>query len=421
MPPLALLLPALAAAGAPTGPHAQAWEAARAGLVPLQPDLAAPPAPPPPTAGPARTVYGYWPYWGDDIDTIAWDSLSHLAIFGVVLESDGSLSSTGNWTEVAAEAMELGERYDVRVHLCLIGFEDDVHAAVFPSAERRQRAIDELVDLVEAYGAHGVNVDIEGLDSHLRDDFTTFIQELRAEVEDLYIAMPSVDWSSAYDYPALAEASDGLFIMAYGYHYSSGDPGPISPLHGGDPWSVHAIDWTVEDYRDKGVADEELIVGLPLYGRNWPSVDSSVPGDATSEGQAVTWVHAISQGEAAGRHWDASTSTPYAFPDSTHQLWYDDVESIEDKAGWALEEGLQGFGFWAVTYDQGDPELWAAMDALTAPEPGDSDPPQDSDDPGEPPGLRGLAQGCGCASSGRGSPLLLAALLGLAGLRGRRR
>jgi spore germination protein len=424
---LASLLTVVAQAAEQPGAHAAALaeqpEAPRSGLHRTR----TPPPPPPPTEGPEATVYGYWPYWGDDLDTVAWDQLSHIAIFGVVLESDGSLSGTGNWTAVAAQAVELGRRYEVKVHLCLIGFEDDVHAAVFPSESRRRRTIEELVALVDAYGADGVNVDIEGLDNDLKDDFTTFIQELNAEVGELYLATPAVDWSAAYDYDELAAASDGLFIMAYGYHYSSSDPGPNSPLHGGDPWSDRAIDWSVDDYRDNGTPDDKIIVGLPLYGRSWPTTDTSVPGDATGEGSSVTWVSAIAQGEQYGRHWDAVTSTPYTFPDGTHQLWYDDHQSLEDKIGWSVEQGLQGVGFWALTYEDGDPDLWSMVQRLTAADPDphdtddsapfeDSQAPGDSDDPGDPPGLRGLdGTGCGCGAgpAGRGGLLALLSLLGL--------
>jgi uncharacterized protein (TIGR03382 family) len=433
----AMLLSLATLAAEQPGAHAAALEE-RLGAVRWggQEQAEAPPPPPPPTEGPEATVYGYWPYWGDDLDTVAWDQLSHIAIFGVVLESDGSLSGAGNWTDVAAQAVELGRRYEVKVHLCLIGFEDEVHADVFPSESRRRRAIQELVELVDTYGADGVNVDIEGLDNDLKDDFTTFIQELRVEVDELFLATPAVDWSSAYDYDELAAASDGLFIMAYGYHYSSSDPGPNSPLSGGSPWSDRAIDWSVEDYRDNGTPDDKIIVGLPLYGRNWPSTDNSVPGDATGEGSSVTWVSAIAQAEQSGRHWDAVTSTPYTFPDSTHQLWYDDHESLEHKIGWSVDEGLQGVGFWALTYEDGDADLWSMVHRLTAPDPGpqdsdtpddsapsqDTEPPDDTDDPSDAPGIRGVdGVGCGCTGTrtGPGGVLVLLASLGL--VRRRRR
>jgi hypothetical protein len=426
----------IAAASPPdAGPHEAALLEHRARQRTQEAPAEAPPPPPPPSDGPSHTVYGYWPYWGDDLDTVVWDRLSHIAIFGVELEADGSLSGTHHWTEVAEQAVALGREYDVRVHLCLIGFEEEIQGEVLPDAAKRARAIGELVSLVDAYGADGVNVDIESMEGDLAPWLVTFIQELNAQVEDLYIATPAIDWLGAYDYDQLAAASDGLFIMAYGYHWSGSDPGPNSPLSGGDPWSRYAIDWTVEDYRANGAPDDKIIVGLPLYGRNWPTVDNTVPGDATEDGSSVTWSSAIEQGERYGRHWDSVTSTPYAFPDATHQLWYDDRESIEAKIAWSLDQGLQGVGFWALTYEDGDPDLWSMVDRLTNPGggPDDSDPPQDSDEPGEgnedsdapgdPPGLRGLdASGCSCGgapSNGGLAALLLGSLLGLGLRRGR--
>jgi len=48
------------------------------------------------------------------------------------------------------------------------------------------------------------------------------------------LATPAVDWSSAWDFNALATESDGLFIMGYDYYWKgSSTTGPVSPLKGG--------------------------------------------------------------------------------------------------------------------------------------------------------------------------------------------
>ncbi len=431
--------PPQGSAPAPSSQSPHAWDEAH-GLGRSAARSAAPPPPPDePSPGPQVTVYGYWPYWGDDLQTIAWDQLSHLAIFNVDLQGDGSLDDQHHWTDHATEAVALGQKYGVKIHLTVTCFDDKTAADFFPSASRRSAAVAELAQLVEAYGADGVNIDVEGLNSEHKDQLTAFTQELSMAVDEVFLATPAIDWSGAYDYDALAAASDGLFIMAYGYHYSDGDPGPNSPLHGGDPWSDYAISWTVDDYRIYGAPDDKIIVGLPLYGRNWPTTDNSVPGEATDEGSSVTWVSAISQCESYGRLWDEVTSTPYCFPDSTHQLWYDDVQSLEDKIAWSVDQGLQGVGFWAVTYEDGDPALWELVDELTnwrepsdsgdSDQPGDSQPAGDSgaadDGPGAqqglPPDHRGVDEGCGCgALAGRRAWLGLLALGGLLGLRRRR-
>ncbi len=318
-----------------------------------------------PADRPDLTVYGYWPYWGSDLAGVPISELTHLAVFSVELQADGTLAETQRWHDYGPQAVALAAPYGVHVHLCLTSFSDAVMASVLPSATRRATAIAELSALVDAYGADGVNLDFEGLDYPLKDDFVTFVNEVGAALEEVYLAMPAVDWAGSYDYDQLALASDGLFIMGYGYHWSGGDPGPIAPLYGGSPWGIYALDWTVADYRAWGAPDASLVLGLPLYGRDWPTTGSQVPGHAAGSGSAVLYRDAVPQGLAYGRRWESQTHTPYAFPSEYRQLWYDDALSIDDKSSYAAAEQLQGFGFWALTYADADPELWSVIDRVS--------------------------------------------------------
>ncbi len=318
------------------------------------------------STSPDRTVYGYWPYWGDPLSTLEWDKLTHVALFAVSLNADGSLSNTYYWTNYAQTALSLGAPYGVRIHMTVTCFDSSVMTAVLSSASTRNRAVSEIASLINDYGGDGANIDFEGLPSSQKANFVTFIEDLRAEVEDLFIAMPAVDWSGAYDFDALADASDGLFIMGYNYHWSTGDPGPNAPLYGGDPWSVYSLDWTVDDYLTYGAPANRLILGLPLYAYEWPTTNNDVPGDATGTATALFYSTAVADGEAYGRQWESLTHTPYAFPDSHSQLWYDDVISLEDKIAYAIDRNLQGVGFWALTYEDSDPEFWDMVEAQTS-------------------------------------------------------
>ena len=303
---------------------------------------------------PDVTVYGYWPYWGEPLETLAWDQLTHVALFAVELREDGSIAEKERWTRYVEDALRYGGEHDVKIHLTLISFTDDVHAAVLPDPSRRARAISELEELVTSAGAHGLNVDIEGLNRDLKEDFVRFVEECSAAFDEVVVAMPAVDWSGAYDYDALANASDGLFIMGYGYHWSGGSPGPLAPLYGGGVWSEKSLSWTVEDYRTYGATDDKIILGLPLYGRQWGAASTDIPSSATTAGFAVTYSAAKPIVATHGRSWDEQTYTPYTYPSTYEQLWYDDAESLEAKMAYAVDEGLQGFGFWALTYDDGD-------------------------------------------------------------------
>jgi len=336
-----------------------------------------------PTQGPDVWVYGYLPYWADDLN-LAWDRLSHVAIFDVGLESDGSLSNTSRWTSIAADAVARARPYGVRIHLTVTSFSDTVMDSVLPSPSRRAKAITELERLVEDYGAHGVSVDFEGMDRSNKEHLVDFVAELDAAVDEVTLATPSVDWSGAYDYDELA-AHAVLFIMGYGYHWSGGDPGPVAPLRGGDLWGKYALDWTVDDHMTWGAPADRIVLGLPLYGRDWPSSSTAVPGSATADGVAVVYTDAIERGDRYGRNWDAASDTAYTFPDSKSQLWYDDLEAIRIKTAYAVDQGLKGIGFWALNYEGGDPVFWDMIGAettLPGRDPGGEDPgPADTGEP----------------------------------------
>ncbi|MDP2313102.1 MAG: glycosyl hydrolase family 18 protein [Pseudomonadota bacterium] len=384
------------------------------------------PAPPPaPSARPDKVVYGYLPYWTVGPEDVPWDHLTHLAIFNVDLESDGSLSDTSRWTGVAADAVAMGHAAGVKVHLCVTSFDDDVMDAVLSSASRRAAAIEALGALVDAYGADGVNVDFEGMPSARRDDLVTFTRDLRARVGEVWLATPAVDWSDAYDYPALADASDGLFIMGYAYHYTGGGAGPNSPLSPGDIWSRWALDWTVDDYLATGAPADKIVLGLPSYGQEWPvSSGSAVPADTTDDGWSVVYTDAVADAATYGRAYDTASDTPWFTRSETRQAWYDDADSLAVKMDWAVgEAGLAGFGFWAIGYDGNDPALWAAVDAASH-TPGGTDTGADDtgtpdgtpDDTDRPPRAQLLAEsaGCGCDSGGGvGMGLWTVVLLGV--------
>ncbi len=370
------LLPVLAAAGCTEvrediTPHAtlqgQATHATVSRTLP-------PPVLRDPTDRPDIAVYGYWPYWGDPLATVPFDQLTHIALFSVGLNSDGGLNSQQNWNNHVAEAMSLAAPHGVRVHLTLTSFSDSVNNTVLPNPTLRARAVSELAALVNGAGAHGVNIDIEGMDAARRADLVAFTTELAAAVDEVWLALPPIDWSRAYDYGALGQIADGLFIMGYNYHWAGGGPGPIAPLFGVSPWSQYSLAWSVEDYRSHGVPDHKITLGMPLYGYDWPTTSTSVPGTRTGDASARFYADAVATAASRGRSYDSATESPYTFPSSTRQLWYEDAQSIEAKVAWAVAEQLQGVGFWALTYDDADPDLWGRIDALTHDESLDVDP-----------------------------------------------
>ena len=334
---------------------------------------------PEPTTGPEITVYGYQAYWSDDLGSVPWDHLSHIALFAAEVQPDGSLTSTSRWDE-AATAVALAEPYGVHVHLCVINFSSSEIATIVGSASARARLISELQEHVEASGAHGVNIDFEGLPSSSRADMVTFAAELDAAFDEVVFATPSVDWSGAWDFGALTDHAD-LFIMGYGYHWSGSDQaGPSDPLYGGGPWASWSLSKSVETYVDDGADPSRVILGLPLYGKRWPTVDGEIASDTTGRGESIFWAEAQAEAATHGVKWDPVSHTPWWY-DGSRQGWYGHAESVRDRVAWARDAGIAGVGFWALHYDEGDEDLWQVMRDETFP-PDDDPGGDDTGDPG---------------------------------------
>ena len=346
-------------------------------------------------------VHGYYPYWGNQDAEIPWNALSHLIYFSLELNADGSLGDEHQWLTRGQDLVEEGHRHGVKVLACVTMFDDEAIRAFLASANARQTAIELLVDRVTATGADGVNLDFEfvpasnGESPSPKQNFVTFVQELKAALVsvspslELSLATPAVDWSGTYDYDALAEASDGLLIMGYGYHWAGGAPGPISPIEAGTTWNSRSLTWTLNDYDTYGLIENrsKFILGLPLYGRQWPTVDDRVPGTERSSGVAVS-LSECDESFVANKVWDEDSATPYRVFEASggwEQLFCEDLESLQAKYTLVRERELGGLMFWDVSKIPGDHPAWNDVRVTFGDDPGvDPTDPSEDADPADP-------------------------------------
>ncbi len=353
-------------------------------------DLPWDPAPPVPfrvaprslAARPPVTVFGYLPYWNVGKPTLVLhlDRLHVLAYFGASLGSDGALGDLHHWgTPTLAALIEQAHGSGVQVVLCVTNFDTASISAFLSSPSARAAAVSNLVTAVSAAGGDGVNVDFEGLPKANKADLVAFIADLKQALDaalgqaHVSLATPAVDWSGAFDYDRLAEASDGLFIMGYDYHWRGGPPGPVSPLAPSATWGKYSLSWTIDDYIEWGGDHNRprFILGLPLYGFDWPTTGPDIPGTATAKAEARFYARCQTEAALYGPHWDADSSTPYYLyqDNSWHQVWCEDRQSLALKYALIAARGLGGVGFWALGYEEDLDEVWDELDAAFPPAP----------------------------------------------------
>jgi spore germination protein YaaH len=324
----------------------------------------------PPRVG--RQVLGFLPYWVSSFQ-VRWDLLTQLVWFSVGVSSTGTLSNTHGWPDLdlIAEAHANG----VKVTLGVTNFDATSITTLLSSATNRTTLVDGVLQMVQQAGADGVNIDLEGVPVSQKANLSALMIELTDRFHSalpgslVTIDTPSVDWAGAFDYDVLAENSDGLMIMAYGYGWS-GSPNAtaVSPLAGG----TYNLEWTVQDYLHYGGSQnrDKFILGLPWYGYDWPTVSLDEHAATTAKGSAVVYSSAKPKALLYGRLWDDVSVTPwYRYTSGTqpHQAWYDDDESLFQKFELVNQNDFGGIGIWALGYDGQEPELWQAVEDAFVP------------------------------------------------------
>jgi hypothetical protein len=308
-----------------------------------------------------RSVYGYSPYWVDQ-RWLHYDLLTHIGLFDVTLNPDGSISNLSNFPHHWAAVIDRAHRNGVRVEMVATCFDwANIHGAI-----RAPASISNLIALAESSGVDGINLDFEGLWYGDRDTFTLFVQRMsaacRAAGLDLTLATPPLNQENAYDLAALADTTDGLFLMGYDFHWRGApEAGPVAPLSG---WPFYGnLQMAINHYLGRIGHMRDVWFGMPYYGYQWPTYADTVRSRTTGLGEAVYFRDAPGAARTHGYRWNAEGQSPwYAFNSGGwYQCWFDDDTSLLLRYREAHEHDMLGTGMWALGYDGSRTELWAAL------------------------------------------------------------
>lgn len=315
-----------------------------------------------------KKVYGWHPYWMNGVESnYQWDKLSHFVYFDYeVNETTGNANSTHSWATASAVTTALAQ--GVKVHLCVTLFAN--HATFFGNATARQTLITNLINLVQSRGAHGVNIDFEGVPASQKTNFTNFLVDLCNQMHaanssyEVTMALYAVDWNSVFDIATLKNYIDLFIIMGYDYYYGgSGTAGPVGPLYSMTTGYNYNVTKSITYYQSLGCPNNKLLLGLPYYGRYWPVSGTTVPATTTGSGTSVTFkvYKTNSNGRYNNRLWENNSFTPYynfTISGAQQQAFIDDGYSMGKRFDLVNQRGIAGIGIWALGYDDGFNDWW---------------------------------------------------------------
>lgn len=310
--------------------------------------------------------YGFLPYW-ISASSVDFSALTHLAAFSVEINQSGLVANARGWPwhNTIAAARAAG----VKVHLTITNFSPSQILTLLTTPANRAQAIETIAQQAALGNADGVCLDFEGsVGNGWPAHMPGFITELRARLRqdnpdaEVAVATPAVNWGH-WNFGALTQAADLVFIMAYDFHGSwSNTTGPSAPLSGG---SINVTNTVVTQYAAaRAVAPEKLVLGLPLYGNSWLASGSGKGAGVVSHFGAITYANAVPQSQTHGRQWEAASQTPwYRWPQGSdwRQVWYDDAQSLAIKIDLAEQHDLGGAGAWALGYQGSDGQVWSLL------------------------------------------------------------
>ena len=213
----------------------------------------------------------------------------------------------------------------------------------------QQTLIQNLLLTVQQEGYDGVDVDFEYILPESREGYAGFVRSLTTIMNEngyrVSVALaPKVAADQpgllyeGVDYGLLGESANSVFLMTYEWGYTYGPPMAVAPIN-----KVKQV----LDYAITAISPDKISMGIPNYGYDWPLPYERGVTRARSIGNVQAIEIAAAQG--ATIQFDQTAMSPYFTYEEngvTHEVWFEDVRSIEEKVRVALSYGFMGIGYW---------------------------------------------------------------------------
>ena len=320
-----------------------------------------------------RMVFGWHPYWQNGFEAnYDWDLVSDFCYFSYEVDaSNGNALSTHSFSTINSVDTALAR--GLNVHLCVTLFSG--HATFFANPTAQTTLINNLITLLNNRGAHGINIDFEGLPASQATNFTNFMIQLCNAVHandpnmKVSVCLYAVDWSNVFDEVTLSQYVDFFTIMGYDYYYSgSSQAGPTDPLYGFNNTYDRSLSRSITYYLNAGIPQDQLVLGLPYYGKEWETTANTIPASTTGNFTYSRTFRYIKD-NSTGFYNTAipnqrSVSEAYVFQNAGtwRQAWLTEGYEMEERYDVVNQRDLLGIAIWTLGYDDGYTELWEAIE-----------------------------------------------------------
>ena len=285
--------------------------------------------------------------------------ITYLAIFTYSFTPEGDLITINDelilqkTKQLNIKPLLVISNYDVQM------FSAELADTVLQNKERRATLVQNLVTTVKEKGYAGVSVDFEFVPPERRNDFTSFLKELKKGLGNLTLQlnahakssdMPTNRLVGFLDYRAVGEIVDIVSVMTIDYGYAIGPPDPIAPV------------WWVEEmlmYATSQMNHRKVMMAMSLYGYDWSLPAQENPAEMipvqNAQNRAINGWLPIQYNEIA-----QAPTYSYNLMDQEHVVWFEDIQSIKEKYKQMQVYDLLGTTYWRLRFPF--PQNWAYVE-----------------------------------------------------------
>lgn len=280
--------------------------------------------------------------------------LSNLLVFSYGFTVEGELLPPNTSDERMREAAREAGR-DSILTLTPLGpdgrFSNNLIHQMLTNSGSKERLMDELLYSMITQGFAGVDVDFEYILAEDRDLFTEFVAELRRKMNanGYRVSVALAPKTSAEqpgllyegkDYRGLGEAADEVLLMTYEWGYKYGPAMAVAPLN-----KVRQV----VEYALTEIPSEKILLGVPNYGYDWILPFVRGESEAVTIGNVEAVQIAIAN-NAPIRFDELAQSPFFSYEDDgiLHEVWFEDVRSLQRKYDLIEEYNLRGIGVWQI-------------------------------------------------------------------------
>jgi len=300
------------------------------------------------------------PYWsfGKTIDSHGFDSLIY---FGAGVTENG-LDPKDRGYQNLPKFVDITSTVNERI-LAIRMVDKNINASVIKSLTAQENIATQAVALAQQYGFTGILLDYEtsafAFDSttkNVSSFYKLFSEKVHSKNLIFYVALYGDTYfrARAYDIKKIGSLSDKVFVMAYDFSKSSGNPGPDFPLVGREQYG-YDFSKMVDDYQ-KDVPNNKLIVTLGYFGYDWrvDAKDNAVAAGIPLTTSEITKEFVAKCGfkQCDLKRNQADEPAVKYIDDSGegHIIWFEDETSINRKKEFLKTKGIQSTAAWAYSY-----------------------------------------------------------------------